>query len=106
MASDSDRLFNYLEARYPQYLALAGAATGTGLGYYYRYYPATGAYVGTQAGNVSYLVPESAVRFHGSTVRSAPLRQRVYRRIGYAQSRNHRATAAQKTVIKWLKSSL
>ena len=57
VASDSDRLFNYLEARYPQYLALAGAATGTGLGYYYRYYPATGAYVGTQAGNVSYLVP-------------------------------------------------
>ncbi len=58
------------------------------------------------AGSGASLVPESAVRFHGSTVRSAPLRQRVYRRIGYAQSRNHRATAAQKTVIKWLKASL
>jgi peptidyl-prolyl cis-trans isomerase A (cyclophilin A) len=56
-ASDSDRLFNYLEARYPQYLPLAGASAGTGLGYYYRYYPASGAYVGTQNGNVAYLVP-------------------------------------------------
>jgi LysR family hydrogen peroxide-inducible transcriptional activator len=58
------------------------------------------------AGRGASLVPESAVKFHGSAVRSAPLRQRVYRRIGYAQSRNHRATAAQKTVIKWLKANL
>jgi LysR family transcriptional regulator, hydrogen peroxide-inducible genes activator len=58
------------------------------------------------AGTGASLVPESAVRFHGSAVRSAPLRQRVYRRIGYAQSRNHRATAAQQTVIKWLKANI
>jgi LysR family hydrogen peroxide-inducible transcriptional activator len=57
------------------------------------------------AGSGASLVPESAVRFHG-IVRAVPLRQRVYRRIGYAQSRSHRATAAQKTVIKWLRSAL
>jgi LysR family hydrogen peroxide-inducible transcriptional activator len=57
------------------------------------------------AGAGASLVPESAVRFHGG-VRAATLRQRVYRRIGYAQARSHRATAAQKTVIKWLKANL
>jgi LysR family transcriptional regulator, hydrogen peroxide-inducible genes activator len=57
------------------------------------------------AGSGASLVPESAVRFHGN-VRAVRLRQRVYRRIGYAQSRSHRPTAPQKTVIKWLRSTL
>lgn len=57
-ASDSDRVFNYLEAAYPQYLAPAGgSAAGTALGYYYRYYASTNAYVGTQDGSIFYLVP-------------------------------------------------
>ncbi|BDC52890.1 LysR family transcriptional regulator [Bryobacterales bacterium F-183] len=58
------------------------------------------------AGSGSSLVPSSAVDFHGSKVQVLPLRQRVYRRIGYAQLRSHKATAAQKTVIKWLRSAL
>lgn len=58
------------------------------------------------AGAGASLVPQSAMAFHGTGVRAAPLRQRVYRRIGYAQSRNHKATAAQKTVIKWLKANV
>jgi hypothetical protein len=56
-ASTSDRVFNYLEGRYPQYLPLAGMTSGTALGYNYRYYPATNSYVGTQDGRVDYLVP-------------------------------------------------
>ncbi len=55
--SDSDRLFNYLEAAYPLYLPLAGATSGTALGYYYRHYPASNSYVGTKEGQVYYLVP-------------------------------------------------
>ncbi len=56
-ASDSDRVFNYLEAAYPQYIAPAGAASTTGSGYYYRYYAATNSYVGTKDGQIFYLVP-------------------------------------------------
>jgi cyclophilin family peptidyl-prolyl cis-trans isomerase len=55
--SDSDRLFNYLEAAYPQYAAPATGTSGNALGYYYRYYPATNSYVGTANGMVYYLVP-------------------------------------------------
>jgi len=56
-ASDADRVFNYLEAAYPQYLSPAGASSTTGFGYYYRYYPGTDAYVGTANGVIYYLVP-------------------------------------------------
>jgi peptidyl-prolyl cis-trans isomerase A (cyclophilin A) len=52
-----DRIFNYLEAAYPQYAPPGGAVSGTALGYVYRYYAATGAYVGTKDGMVHYLVP-------------------------------------------------
>jgi cyclophilin family peptidyl-prolyl cis-trans isomerase len=55
--SDSDRIFNYLEAAYPQYAAPASPASATAEGYYYRYYSGTNAYVGTKDGNVYYLVP-------------------------------------------------
>lgn len=53
----SDRIFNYLEAAYPQYAPVAGAQAGEALGYVYRYYPQTNAYVGTKDGKVWYLVP-------------------------------------------------
>ncbi len=56
-SSASDRLFNYLEARYPQFISPAGAASDNGLGYYFRYYAATNSYVGTKDGAVYYLVP-------------------------------------------------
>ena len=55
--NDSDRLFDYLEAAYPQYLAPANAVSTTAAGYYFRHYPATDAYVGTAEGMVYYLVP-------------------------------------------------
>lgn len=56
-ASDADRVFDYLEAAYPQYLSPAGAVSTTGYGYYYRYYPETNAYVGAANGVTYYLVP-------------------------------------------------
>ena len=55
--SDSERIFNYLEAAYPQYAAPASPPSATALGYLYRYYSKTNAYVGTKDGNVYYLVP-------------------------------------------------
>ncbi len=65
-ASDSDRIFAYLEADYPENLAPAnalspanaGSATNTA-GYYYRYYPTTKAYVATFDGTVYYNGPLS-----------------------------------------------
>lgn len=54
---DTDRLFNYLEAAYPQYVPTAGSSAGNALGYDYRYYPQTNSYVGVKDGKVYYLVP-------------------------------------------------
>jgi hypothetical protein len=54
---DDDRVFNYLEATYPQYVAPSGFRSAVGSGYYYRYYASTQSYVGTMNGNVYYLVP-------------------------------------------------
>lgn len=64
-ASDSDRVFNYLEAVYPQYVSPAntlspvGPISATFSGYYYRYYAATNAYVGTSNGTLYYMGPAS-----------------------------------------------
>lgn len=55
--SDADRVFNYLESRYPEYVAPAGAESAVRSGYYFRYYASTKAYVGMLNGNVYYLVP-------------------------------------------------
>lgn len=54
---DADRVFNYLEAMYPQYVAPASRPSATWDGYYYRYYPGTNAYVGAKNGQLYYLVP-------------------------------------------------
>lgn len=50
---------NYLEAAYPQYqyLAPSQGSPGEALGYVYRYYSGSNAYVGTKDGKVWYLVP-------------------------------------------------
>lgn len=58
-ASDSVRLFNYLEAAFPQNLAPASQPTATASGYIYRYYPDTNAYIGTRDGSLYYLGPAS-----------------------------------------------
>jgi peptidyl-prolyl cis-trans isomerase A (cyclophilin A) len=55
--SESDRIFNYLEAAYPQYLSPSAGVPGTFGGYTYRYYSASNAYVGIRDGKVWYLVP-------------------------------------------------
>ncbi len=57
--TDSDRIFNYLEAAYPQYAAPASPTSGNALGYYYRYYSKTNAYAGTKDADVYYLLPEN-----------------------------------------------
>jgi peptidyl-prolyl cis-trans isomerase A (cyclophilin A) len=62
--SAADRVFNYLEAAYPQYAPPGGATTGVALGYAYRHYAATGAYVGTKEGMVHYLVPALGPDIH------------------------------------------
>jgi peptidyl-prolyl cis-trans isomerase A (cyclophilin A) len=55
--TDSDRIFNYLEAAYPQYLSPTNGTPGAALGYVYRYYATSNAYVGTKDNQVWYLVP-------------------------------------------------
>jgi len=66
--TDSDRIFNYLEAAYPQYLSPTNGTPGVALGYVYRYYAASNAYVGTKDNQVWYLVPAISpeVRLLGS----------------------------------------
>ncbi len=56
-ATATERVLNYLEAAYPQYIQPASPPQLIGLGYDYRYYAKTNAYVGTKDGNVYYLVP-------------------------------------------------
>jgi hypothetical protein len=60
-ASDSDRIFAYLEEAYPEYLSPANSlspadsVSSTVDGYYYRYYSASNAYIATSNGVVYYL---------------------------------------------------
>jgi LysR family transcriptional regulator, hydrogen peroxide-inducible genes activator len=60
------------------------------------------------AGAGASLVPESSLTMHQGSggVQAVPLRQRVYRRIGYALSRKHQPTPTQKTFIRWLRQSV
>lgn len=51
------RIFNYIEAMYPQYAAPASAPILQWEGYTYRFYSKTGAYLGVRNGEVFYLVP-------------------------------------------------
>lgn len=55
--SSSERIFNYLEAAFPQFLFPAKAVAGEALGYVFRYYGGSNAYVATKDGKVWYLVP-------------------------------------------------
>ncbi len=55
--SDSDRVFNYLEAAYPQYLSPAHGQAGVASGYTFRYYAGSNAYVATANAKVWYLLP-------------------------------------------------
>ena len=57
--SDTDRIFNYLEASFPQFLAPSIGTAGTLEGYVYRWYSASNAFLATQGGKVWYLAPAS-----------------------------------------------
>jgi hypothetical protein len=52
----SDRLFNFGERFYPAFFA-GHSVSATGFGYYYRYYPATQTYLGSQNGQLYVLGP-------------------------------------------------
>lgn len=53
----ADRVFNYLQFAYPQYVAPSTAQSVAGSGYYYRYYASTNSYVGLMDGRVYFQVP-------------------------------------------------
>lgn len=55
--TESDRIFDYLEAAYPSYAAPASAPTLYWEGYAFRYYATTDSYAGTRDGVLFYLVP-------------------------------------------------
>jgi peptidyl-prolyl cis-trans isomerase A (cyclophilin A) len=63
--SDSDRLFAYLEAVYPEYLSPANPlspaipVSSTSGNYYYRYYSSTNSYIAAANGSLYYLGPAS-----------------------------------------------
>jgi len=65
-ASDSDRVFAYLEAAFPQYLSPAyplspaNAISQSAAGYYFRHYASSNAYIATANGTLYYLGPLSA----------------------------------------------
>ncbi len=62
----SNRVFNWAEATYPQYLSPGPAASGTLSGYYYRYYPGTNSYTGSKDGIAYYMSPDGAIHDMGS----------------------------------------
>jgi len=56
-SSTADRVFDYLEAAYPQYLSPSRGVAGVALGYTFRHYAQSNAYVGVKDAKVWYLVP-------------------------------------------------
>jgi LysR family hydrogen peroxide-inducible transcriptional activator len=50
------------------------------------------------------LVPALAAPFHSGFV-SLPLKQAVYRRVGYAQAKGNRASGARRTFLSWLRKA-
>jgi len=55
--TSADRIFNYLEALFPQYLEPPNGEPGQALGYTFRHYSGGNVYVGVKDGQVWYLVP-------------------------------------------------
>ncbi len=55
--TDADRVFNYIEALYPQHARPANTVSTTLAGYYLRYYAASGNYLGVANGQLYALVP-------------------------------------------------
>jgi len=57
LQSESDRIFNYLEAAYPDILSPSIGDAGIVDGYAYRYYSGSDSYVGSKDGKVYYRSP-------------------------------------------------
>lgn len=55
--SDEDRVFNWAESNFPNNFLPKNPATATAQGYVYRYYAASGEYLGIEDGKVWYLKP-------------------------------------------------
>ncbi|HNU10291.1 MAG TPA: peptidylprolyl isomerase [Rubrivivax sp.] len=55
--SDAERVFDYLEAAFPQYIDSSSSVRGEADGYSYRYYSGSNAYVGLKDDKLWYLVP-------------------------------------------------
>lgn len=56
-ASDIERVFNWLETKYPQYLQPSGATSQSISGYIIRYYNQTNVYIGTANGKLYIYAP-------------------------------------------------
>jgi hypothetical protein len=63
--ADSNRAFNWAESAYSGYLSPGPSASGSGLGYYYRYYAGTNSYVGTKDGGVYYMGSDGVIQSLG-----------------------------------------
>lgn len=63
--ADSNRVFNWAESAYAQYLSPAPAVSGSISGYYYRYYPGTNSYVGTKDSRAYYMSPDGVIHDMG-----------------------------------------
>lgn len=57
--SDSDRIFNWAESHYSQYLKPAGAVSQSAYGYYFRYYAQTDVYLASASGNLYVYGPQA-----------------------------------------------
>ena len=68
--TDTDRLLDWGEDTYPALLSPARQSTGQILGYTYRYYSATGVYVGTKDGNVWFYDGQGSTILNLGTLRS------------------------------------
>lgn len=56
--SDSDRIFNWAESQFPQYLKPAGAVSQSASGYYFRYYAQTNVYLASASGKLYVYGPQ------------------------------------------------
>lgn len=56
-ATTPDRVFNYLEAAYPQYVGAFATSAGEAYYFTYRYYAATNSYLGEKDGHVWFYAP-------------------------------------------------
>ncbi len=65
-AVSSNRVFNWAEAAYPQFLASGPAHSNTLQGYYYRYYASSRSYVATKDGAVFYMGPDGQIQNLGA----------------------------------------